>query len=103
MNVKTVTLNTKYIKNVTGDIDTRTYQDGSLAVALVEPNGYEYMLLSVNIKGYGITPAKDCFFVKDYSEHQGLAEALENTGFFKITKHMQLGQYNALFKEVQFV
>lgn len=49
------------------------YDTGAPAYALMQ-EGQPYTTVSVNLQGN--PPAEGCFWIKDYSEHQGLADAL---------------------------
>ena len=99
-------LSAKYI-NAFGYIERRKYLDGSLAVALITWTNSEFepdhILVSVNLGSYGVSAAKDCFYVKTYSEHEGLADALVTTGLFKMTGTTTVGAYGTWFVEMQFV
>lgn len=58
---------------------TSTYNDHSLAVCLVQ--NAEEEVISINLSGYDFRPHdSDQFYVKNYSEHSGLADALVAAG-----------------------
>lgn len=77
-------ITTYHVKSAHLDADvmvqTSFYNDGvSLAVILHTDEGPE--VVSVNLVQYGIkTPLPDTFYVKNYSEHEGMAEALVVAG-----------------------
>jgi hypothetical protein len=99
----TIHLRTKYIDAV-GYIDRRKYQDGSLAVALITGKSQSdpgYIILSINLSEYDLTPEINSFYVRGNAEHQGLSKALVDTGLFKITNTAAAN--NAWFIEMQFV
>lgn len=51
--------------------------------------------LSTNLFSYGLMPDEDCIFVKDYSEHEGLAEAIEDAGWGEAVGAVMFGPFNA--------
>jgi hypothetical protein len=58
------------------------YQDGAPAYVLMQ-EGQPYTTVSVHLQGN--PPSEGCFWIKDYSEHQGLADALVNAGIIRLT------------------
>lgn len=71
------TLDTTY-GPMTGTLSFAEYGDGTLAVTLNTDEGPER--LSINLGAYGNTPPEGHIWVKDYSEHEGMAEAIEKAG-----------------------
>ena len=58
---------------------------GGTALILVNPTTKEKELVaSVNLEDYGVpTPPENLVWVKDYSENQGVADALQSAGVTK--------------------
>lgn len=78
-------------------IAANRYLDGSpglYATILWNDEGMEYpedTQLSINLAGYGMTPPPGHVFVKDYSEHEGVATALEAAGIVTKVKQVPIG------------
>lgn len=78
-------------------IAANRYLDGNpglYATILWNDEGMEYpedTQLSINLAGYGMTPPPGHVFVKDYSEHEGMATALEVAGIVTKVKQVPIG------------
>ena len=70
-------IKSKYMDEI-GTIQKAEYRDGTLAVVFSSNEGNT--TLSVNLADYGATPPEDHFFVKNYSEGEGMVEAIEKAG-----------------------
>lgn len=64
--------------------------DGTLALGFMNEFD-EIEVLSVNLGGYGLTPEPNHVFVKDYSEHEGLTDALVASRAVKVVEPVQIG------------
>lgn len=87
------TVNSKYVQ-MTGEVLKRSYRDGSLALILSE--GYDNETLSVNLIEHGLVAPEGHIYVKAYSEHEGLPEALEVAGIASKVPHglTKFGQWD---------
>lgn len=56
--------------------------------------------LSISLESYGISPAPGNVFIKDYSEHAGLAQRLVEAGLVTIVGCVTAGPNWSLFYEV---
>ena len=71
------------------------YTDESLCVVFVCDGG-ERMILSANLSGQGlVAPSEKHFFVKDYSESEGLADGIERAGFAEVLARYTFGSFDA--------
>lgn len=73
-----------------GNVVRHRYIDGSLALLLNYDDG-DMDKLSINLCQYAMTPGDNCIFVKDYSEHEGLAQAMEKAGLGHTLKRVWFG------------
>jgi len=89
-------LKLKYLSD-TGTLAKGTYRDGSLAVLFVStnPDSFSRLPLSVNLEAYGMIPADGCFFVKNYSEYEGMADAIVEAGIATKVGVFEFGPYDA--------
>lgn len=61
-------------------LETNAYADGNpgLGATLEWDDGFvENMQLSVNLRQYGMIPPRGFYYIRDYSEYVGVADALE--------------------------
>lgn len=75
-------------------LTTANYLDGVLALTaeLVYKDDYpEPGIFSINLSGYDMYPSEGCVFIKDYSEHEGVAQALESAGAGRIVRQVPIG------------
>lgn len=97
---KVITIKAKYVE-LTGSLFTSTYVDGATALQLMTEEGPE--TLSVNLSAYGLHPDPGNVFIKDYSEHEGLAQALVKAGLAEIVREVVIGGYGARGHELKLV
>lgn len=57
--------------------------------------------LSTSLASYGLLPAEGCVFVKDWSEHAGLTESLEQQGLVEIVGRRVVGPFSSTTYEVR--
>lgn len=85
------------------EIETASYADGSLAVKLVT-DGELLTVASVNLSAYAVEPLPGAFWVKDYSEHAGLGDALVAVGVALPTgRSVEFGPFDAAATEYLLV
>ena len=97
---RSVTIKAKYFE-LTGSLSTSTYADGSTALQLWTDEGPE--VLSTNLTVYGMHPDQGNVFIKDYSEHEGVAQALVKLGLAEIVREVPIGGYGARGYEVKIL
>jgi len=90
--VMIATIRSKFL-NDTGVITQAKYIDGSLAVTFTAPDGEPLATLSVNLADHGIIAPPDCFYVKNYSEGEGLAAALEIAGVAEYVLPLRVAEF----------
>lgn len=61
-------------------VQKKNYADGGLALTLTAEDGEPLSTVSVNLSDYGLIPDLGCIFVADYSEHEGMFEAMVQAG-----------------------
>lgn len=59
--------------------------------------------LSTNLEAYGLTPKPGHVFIKDWSEHRGLADSLRESGLVEITETYTVGPFATTAHEVRVV
>lgn len=69
-----------------------SYSDGSTALIADTIDG-EQELLSVNLGSYGFRAPEGQVFVKDYSEHSGLPDALRAAGAAQVVGYVVFGPF----------
>lgn len=74
-----------------------TYGDGSPALVadFVYDGEGERETLSTNLSYYGMTPEPGNVFIKDYSEHEGLTDALVKAGAVTMVRPITFGPFNS--------
>lgn len=77
---RNITIPFTYV-DLTGDIE---YDADRGALVLVDPLEAMEEHLSTSLEAYGLQPGEGCVFVKDWTEHAGLAGALERAGVVEI-------------------
>lgn len=93
-----------YVDMTDADLRTTRYADGSLALiaSATDEDGFpDEETLSINLGVYGLTPPPGCVYVKDYSEHRGLPQALVTAGVGTIEGAVTFGPFGsaaALFR-----
>lgn len=97
--METYTVTTKY-STLTGALSMRQrYPDGT--PALVIGSGHDMEILSINLSQSGqVPPDENHVFVKDYSEHEGLADELERQGIVKKIRPVSIGYGSGWLVEV---
>ena len=88
--MKTYTIKMKYFTD-TFFIRTARYGNGTLAVIAESATESNREVLSINLEAYGLVPdSADQFYVKNYSEHEGLADALVAAGVAEKVPHRKV-------------
>jgi len=80
-------INARYVRMKNAQVTLEKYADGSLALVAedVDEDGIPNVeTLSVNLTAYDMHPPEGHVFVKDHSEHEGLAQALVDAGLVEI-------------------
>lgn len=89
-------INSRYVHMTDAQVTLEKYADGSLALCAADvdedglPNEETF---SMNLSHYDMRPPKGHVFVKDYSEHEGLAQALVNAGLVRIVEPITFGPF----------
>lgn len=73
-----------------GTIRITRYRDGQ---PRIEFYGQGATILSINLSAYGLIAPEGHFFTKDYSEGEGMAEAIENAGIAKRIAQVTFGPH----------
>lgn len=87
--LKVYTVKMKYGEPIVGTIRTAQYGDGSLAVQIWDGEGPE--TLSINLISYGLRAPEGHMFVKNYSEHEGLPDAIQEAGIATKIREVSIG------------
>jgi hypothetical protein len=74
-----------------GTIHKSRYRDGSLRLLFIGNTGTT--TLSINLSDYGLEAPEGCFFTKNYSEGEGMAEAIEKAGIAKPIVDESFGRF----------
>lgn len=83
---------------LTGDLHLASYENGETAAVLFTDEGTEH--ISTNLIAYGFVAQPGQFFVKDYSEHEGLAQSIVDAGLGTITQTITFGPLNLTAYEI---
>jgi len=84
------------------EVDISTYRDGTLAMGLFTLNGDDLATVTVNLAAYDLVPAEGAMFIKDYSEGEGVANALRSVGLIVFTGRREyVGPYGVQVIEVR--
>ena len=84
-------------------IEHGCYYDGTRSVMLVTRTGELLTKASTCLAEYGLAPRGDCFWIKTYSEGEGLADALVAAGVVSRTGRMvRFGVHGAGAEECAF-
>lgn len=78
---------------------TLHHDDAQRTLVLLTDEGPER--ISVNLEAYGLTTGPGRLFVKDWSEHAGLAERLQEAGFLRIVRSVAVGPFASIAHEVE--
>ncbi|MDO4254318.1 MAG: hypothetical protein Q4C81_04110 [Kocuria sp.] len=75
------------------------HDDAQRDLVLLTDEGPERV--SVSLQGYGLVPAPGRVFVKDWSEHSGLAQRLQEAGLARIVGSVVVGPFSSTAYEVE--
>lgn len=75
------------------------HDDERRALMLMTEEGPERV--SVNLEAYGLVPAPGHVYVKDWSEHSGLAESLQRARLARIVRSVEVGPFSSTAYEVE--
>lgn len=75
------------------------YDPADAVLVMLEAEGPERF--STNLQCYGLVAAPGCVFVKDWSEHSGLAAALQEAGLVRIVRNVEVGPFASTAYEVE--
>lgn len=86
-------------------MDLGEYWDGSTAIRLFSEDGELLSIPTVNLKDdYGHAPVQGAFFIKGYSEGEGLVDELVKREVVRRTgRRVEYGPYDAFAEECRFV
>lgn len=79
---------------------TRYMEDDSLALAVMDEG--RPLVLSVNLRDYGPAAPTNCIYVRDYSENEGLADALVAAGVATKVSPINIGFGTGWMMELTF-
>lgn len=88
----------RYVRMKNAQVTLEKYADGSLALVAedVDEDGIPNVeTFSVNLSAYDMYPPEGHVFVKDYSEHEGLAQALVDAGLVTIVNPIAIGEFGS--------
>lgn len=77
-----------------GDVFMHEYVDGQLALEFRSLDGEPLAILSINLVGHGLIAPSGHVFVKNYSEGEGLTEAMEEAGIATYVETVFFGPYD---------
>lgn len=83
---------------ITGDLYLASSLDGGTAAYLATEVGLEH--ISINLAAYRIFPRPGAIFVKNYSDHEGLAQSIVNAGLGTITDTVTFGPFHTTASEI---
>lgn len=78
---------------------TLVHDDEGRSLMLMTEEGPER--ISVSLEGYGLVPGPGHVFIKDWSEHAGLAESLQAAQLVKIVSSVNVGPFATAAHKVQ--
>ena len=85
------------------DIVRGEYANGELSLLLVAADGGPIAHATINLEEVGFAPEPGCFFIKNYSEHEGLGDALIKAGVVQRThRRVKYGPWDASADEYRF-
>lgn len=82
-----------------GDV---VYLSEQNALMLLDKEG-DRARLSVNLEAYGLTPEPGHVFIKDWSEGEGVAESLSESGLVQLTKKYVVGPFATIAYEARVI
>lgn len=59
--------------------------------------------ISTNLDAYGYLPELGCVFIKDWSEHEGLAQSLVDAGVAEVVRELVVGPFASTAYEVRLL
>lgn len=89
-----INIQSKFVRIANGALSLGQYADGSLAVQ-VRDSDQPVETLSINLGAYGLAAPEGHFYCKDYSEHEGLPEALVKAGVASIVHEVTFGPFGS--------
>jgi hypothetical protein len=75
------------------------HDDAHRVLELLHDEGVER--ISVDLGPYGHAPGPGRVFIKDWSEHRGLAERMRASGLVRIVRSVRVGPFASLAHEVE--
>lgn len=94
----TFDIDAEYVHMKDAVVTVSQYADGTPALVAEsrDEDGYpDRDTLSVNLGGYGMEPPPaGHFIVRDYSEHEGLPDALERAGIATVVDRITFGPFD---------
>lgn len=95
--MRTFTITARYVRLTDATVFLATYGDHSTALVAeaTDEDGFPNReTLSVNLSAYAMTPPEGCVFVRDYSEHEGLVDALVEAGVASLVERITFGPHD---------
>lgn len=89
-------IHARYVDMTDAEVKLEKYTDGSLALVAedVDEDGMpDIETFSVNLSAYDMHPPEGHVFIKDYSEHEGVAYALEALGIVTVVEAFNFGPF----------
>jgi len=84
---------------ITGDV---VFDGTRRSLILIDAEQAGYEVMSINFDAYNLRPAgEDRVFIKDWSEHTGVAKSLEAAGVVEITRALNVGPFRSRAYEVR--
>lgn len=87
------TIKARYVDVVNARVVRGQYADGSLSLSVVSDDPQD-LTISINLSAYGLTAPESHIFVKDYSEHEGLPQALIEAGIAEPVERVEFGPFD---------
>lgn len=85
------------------EVEIAYYGNGTLAIRLWE-EGELYAVPTVNLQEQGDIPPPGHVHIKDYSESEGMAQALQDAGVVQLTGYtLNAGPYTATVREARLL
>lgn len=73
------------------------------ALVLMDKDHGSRERLSTNLEAYGMTPKPGHVFIKDWSEHAGVAASLVEAGLVELTEKYAVGQFASTAYEARVI
>lgn len=84
----------KYVRMKNVQLHRKQYFDKSLCLVAYDDE-YDQQKLSINLSEYGLKTRGNEIYVPDYSEFDGLPDALEKSGIAKKITKVEFGPFGA--------